>query len=142
VNGARGVIVGFSPPACDKVQGEKVKGVAAKTWASLPTMVPVVRFVSGLTQQIEMAEWQIEVGAEVVARRVQIPLDLCWASSIHKAMGMTLDKVETRLSRAFEYGQAYTALSRVTSLNGLSLLDFDETKIMAHPRVVAFYKKL
>lgn len=100
----------------------------------------MVKFACGITQQVEEAEWKMESGGEVVCSRKQIPLALCWASSIHKAMGMTLDKVSTRLASVFEYGQAYTALSRVTSLDGLCLLDFDEQKIMAHPRVVEFYK--
>ncbi len=38
---------------------------------------------------------------------------------------MTIERVVLSLERSFEYGMAYVALSRATSLEGLQLLDFD-----------------
>ena len=126
VNGSRGVITNFVPSPT---------GTTDK--------VPEVKFACGVTEILEPAVWEMESGGVILCSRQQIPLALCWASSIHKAMGMTLDKVETRLDSVFEYGQLYTALSRVTSLEGLCLLrNFDENKVMAHPRVVEFYQAL
>lgn len=43
---------------------------------------------------------------------------------------------------AFLRCQAYVALSRTTTLEGLHLLDFDRSKIVAHPRVAEFYARL
>ena len=45
-------------------------------------MYPIVRFGNGVERLITPAEWTVEQGYKVVARRVQIPLKLAWAISI------------------------------------------------------------
>lgn len=53
---------------------------------------------------------------------------------------MTLDCVEMSLSRVFEPGQAYVALSRAQSLDSLRVLDFDSKQVWANPDVLKFYR--
>lgn len=88
-------------------------------------------------------EWKTETpNGEVLAKRVQVPLILAWALSIHKAQGQTLSRVKVDLGKVFEKGQAYVALSRARSKDGLQVLRFDERKVMVHQKVLQFYAKL
>lgn len=80
---------------------------------------PIVRFVGGVTQEIKSDKWTVKGGPGVILTRSQLPLRLAWAFSIHKSQGMTLDCVEVSLSRVFECGQAYVALSRAKNLSTL-----------------------
>jgi ATP-dependent DNA helicase PIF1 len=63
-----------------------------------------------------------KVITEVIGSFSQIPLNLSWAVTIHKAQGLSLDDVRIDLEGgAFASGQAYVAISRARSLDGLSL---------------------
>jgi ATP-dependent DNA helicase PIF1 len=73
-------------------------------------------------------------------KRQQIPLKLAYAITIHKAQGATLDCALIDVGgRTFEYGQAYTALSRVKDMESLYIHDLAPEAFKAHPKVVAFY---
>ena len=59
-------------------------------------------------------------------QRTQIPLILCWAATVHKVQGLSLDAAVIDLGvNVFEPGMAYVALSRVRTLGGLALLNFE-----------------
>ncbi|GHJ87381.1 hypothetical protein NliqN6_3783 [Naganishia liquefaciens] len=79
---------------------------------------------------------------EILASRSQLPLILAWAMSIHKSQGQTLERVKVDLGSVFEKGQAYVALSRATSLEGLQILGFSKAKVMAHPKVKEWSRTL
>ncbi|XP_076765651.1 pif1 DNA helicase [Xylocopa sonorina] len=117
VNGARGVIVKFADN------------------------VPVVQFKSGIQYHAKLEKWSLKTNLGTIVHRKQVPLKLAWAFSIHKSQGLTLDCVEMCLTRVFNAGQSYVALSRAQSLESLRVLDFNNQQVWAHPAVLMFYKK-
>ena len=75
----------------------------------------------------------------------QFPLQLAWATTIHKAQGMTFDSAYVDMGEkgAFSIGQTYVALSRVRRIDGLWLKKpLQETDILDNPAVTEFYKKI
>lgn len=100
VNGSLGIVTGF----------ETMTGY------------PVVELRNGRTVTFKPDIWELRDGDKKRAGLSQIPLRLAWAITVHKSQGMTLDAARIDLRRAFVEGMGYVALSRVKSLDGLSLV--------------------
>ena len=131
-NGSQGIVVGYAEATTSVLPDELI---AKKTG---PALVPVVKFANGVTMKVAPYQRQSEEYPCIVVS--QVPLCLAWALTIHKIQGATLDMAEMDIGRSiFAAGQSYVALSRVKTLDGLYLSEFNSTKIKANPLVVEFY---
>lgn len=86
---------------------------------------------SGTIIDVEPVEWQNiryqfdeeskEISSKQIGRFKQYPLKAAWAITVHKSQGLTFDKAIIDVHAAFSPGQAYVALSRCRTLDGLVL---------------------
>ena len=114
INGTLGRVVGFT----------------------LSTGYPVVKTKQGRTIETELASWRVEQNEVALMEVKQIPLKLAWAITVHKSQGLTLESAFIDLSRAFEPGMGYVALSRVRDLDNLYLKQFNEMALQMNPEVL------
>jgi ATP-dependent exoDNAse (exonuclease V) alpha subunit len=76
----------------------------------------------------------------ITATVIQFPLTLAYATTIHKSQGATLDEVWCDLRSLWEPGQAYVALSRLRTAEGLKLVGWNPRSIIVDPKVLDFYR--
>jgi len=98
--------------------------------------LPIVKIKNGEKVTAEPMEWQLEEQGKVKAVIAQIPLRLAYAMTVHKSQGMSMDAAIMDLSKAFEYGQGYVALSRVRRLSGVYLTGLNQRALEVHPEIV------
>jgi len=98
--------------------------------------MPIVTTKDGLKVSTEPMEWNLEEQGKVKASVSQIPLRLAYAMTVHKSQGMSMDAAIMDLSKAFEYGQGYVALSRVRRLSGVYLTGLNQRALEVHPEIL------
>ncbi|XP_069109785.1 ATP-dependent DNA helicase PIF1-like [Argopecten irradians] len=140
VNGAQGVITGFITRPKDLfivailVNFDDCKtGNIARQKTHFSTMqlknaTPICR--SEISYTVSNKSKSLSV------TRQQFPIKLCWTCTIHKVQGITLNNIVVSFDNRFNHGQAYVALSRSRTLNGLYILNFDDKKITANSSVI------
>jgi len=119
VNGTRGQVIGF-----DDESHAPLVATPNKTYVVQPF------------------NWQLIDGERIVAEISQLPLRLAWAITIHKSQGMSLDAAEIDLSKSFEPGMGYVALSRVRNLDGLYIKGMNNQAMVVHPEILVLDKIL
>ncbi|QRV89235.1 ATP-dependent DNA helicase PIF1 [Ceratobasidium sp. AG-Ba] len=157
VNGSIGVITRFVTPgeAHSIPEVQVAKSTLDRKWkvgdAALPSdpsqwetqKWPVVRYQNGrmvVMTPFPFSHENADGGVEAI--RQQVPLILAWALTVHKAQGQTLERVRVDLEGTFEKGQAYVALSRCTTIDGLEVQNFSPAIVFAHPRVIEWARTL
>lgn len=124
-------------------------GTIAKVVALTENSIKV-RLETGAEFEVDKITWEStekvynresrKIESKVIGAYSQYPIKLAWAITIHKSQGMTFDRMHLDLTRGtFAPGQAYVAISRMRSLEGLTL----SNAIMPHhitlnPEVRAF----
>lgn len=101
-----------------------------------------IAFDNGVKNNLTPVDFEFIKDGKTKIKRTQYPLRLAYGITIHKSQGMTFDKLVVNFNRIFDYGQAYVALSRTRTLEGLIIKGFDHNKIVANKEVISFYKKL
>lgn len=120
-----------------------VNGLVGKVLRFSESGYPIVAFENGDNVEMKEITWEIEDReGRPIFSFTQIPLQLAWATTIHKSQGCTFSQLHVDLSSCFAPGQAYVALSRVKSLEGLYLEPFDPWKIVTDKEMVSYYDKL
>jgi len=115
INGTTGTVLSFSP---------------------IDNM-PIVRTTEGKKIKLDLEDWSLENESGMVTATVsQVPLRLAWAITIHKSQGMTLDAAEIDLSKTFEAGQGYVALSRIKNIEGLRLMGLNSMALRVDPLIL------
>jgi tetratricopeptide (TPR) repeat protein len=132
VNGTIGIVIGIDEEegligVCDEDGNEYDVGL--EVWENM---------------RYTFDEKEKKIVEEQLGTFTQFPLRLAWAITVHKSQGLTFRQVKIDFSGggAFAGGQTYVALSRCTSLKGITLEEpIRRSDIFVRPEVVAFARR-
>ena len=102
-----------------------------------------IQFSDDQVYQLDRVKSKFQILEKAFVMRHQFPISVAYSITIHKSQGLTLQNVVVDIGNSvFSCGQTYVALSRVTSLAGLHLINFDPRSIKALDSAVTEYTYL
>jgi ubiquitin C-terminal hydrolase len=137
VNGAFGQVVGFQQDnSCSETSGIFVSFDSEKVGRKrcMSSSAPDKSILITLHEEPMASQGNVT--------RRQYPLKLAWGCTIHKVQGITTDQCVFDMKGVFQSGQSYVALSRVTSLAGLYLQNYDPDKIYRNDDIHSSLQKM
>ncbi len=128
VNGTIGKISSFTPKVTVELENGDQHMVEPEVWENM---------------QYTYDEEEKKVKENILGSFKQFPIKPAWALTVHKSQGLTFNKVIIDFAGgAFSSGQTYVALSRCTSLEGITLLrPLSERDIIVNTAVVMFSRQ-
>ena len=103
---------------------------------------PVVRFLAGQSVTVLPKRFEYNRFGIGCIWRSALPLQLAWAWTIHKSLGMTIEYVSIDLTGVFTSGQAYVAMSRGRSRDTTQIMGFERKVVITDPLAQLFYQRL
>lgn len=98
--------------------------------------LPIIKTRDGHAIKASYSEWVVEEEGKIKGRISQLPLRLAWAITVHKSQGISLDEAVIDLSKVFEFGQGYVAISRVKRLSGIYILGWNDMAFQVDPEIL------
>lgn len=103
----------------------------------------IVKKDGGREVKVEKIQFSLlDADGNVKASVIQFPVNLAYATTIHKSQGATLDELWCDLGSLWEPGHAYVALSRLREPSGLHIVRWNSRSFIVDPAVQNFYKNL
>ena len=84
--------------------------------------------------------WDVHNNDLLLAKRTQYPLVLGYAVTVHKIQGCTLESAVMDISFVFTHGLMYVALSRVKTIEGISIKSMNLAELTPNPVIDAWYQ--
>lgn len=108
----------------------------------LPDVLIIALKYGGIIELKAQSFSILNAEGEILAQAKNFPINLAYATTIHKSQGMTLDSLVTDLKNLWEPGQAYVALSRLKSSENLVLSSWSKNSFKTDDQVIQFYNCL